>query len=86
MCKIKKCSSFLTVVNIVENVLFDLKMTGEALLHITCTESVVQPNSFSIVVNYTSRTDTELLAIDYNTSVDIGLGLSLYFLWPMPTL
>ena len=51
----------------------DLKMSGEALLHITCTETVVQPNGFSIVVNYTSETEAEVITMAYKTSVDIAL-------------
>ena len=43
-------------------------------MHIECKENVVQPNNFSIVVNYTSGTETEVLVMDYNTSVDIALG------------
>ena len=34
----------------------------------------MQLNNFYIVVNYTSGTETEVLVMDYNTSLDIGLG------------
>ena len=64
----------MTVTNIVENVSLDLKMQREALLHITCTESVVQPNNFSIVVNFSSETETEVIVITYSTSVNIAFS------------
>ena len=62
------------VENIVKNVSIDLEMLEEPLFHITCRENIVQPNNFSIVVNYTSGTKTKVLVMDYNTSVDIKLG------------